>query len=125
MRNFQIFIHINVHTVICPLLLSPGLNGQLRVEHAGRNTELFQEQFKSVASVHCSHKHQRLALDQSQLQQCVDEQELVLLLALNAVLLQLAAVWELGALKLQDHLRGHASRYSDQKSNPAQHTYTY
>ena len=92
----------------------PGLDGQLGVENAGRNAELFQEQLESVASVHRSHKHQRLALNQPQPQQRVDEQELVLLLTLDAVLLQLTAARELRALKLQDHLREHRPRREDE-----------
>lgn len=79
---------------------SPGLNGQLGVENTGRDTKLFQKEFEPVAPVHCSHKHQRLALNQSQPQQRVDQQELVLLLTSDAVLLQLTAVWQLRALKL-------------------------
>lgn len=85
--------------------VSPGLHRQLRVKHTGRNAKLFQEQFEPVAPVQRSNKHQRLALNQPQPQQRVDEQELVLLLTLDAVLLQLAAVRKLGALKLQDHLK--------------------
>lgn len=81
-------------------IVSPGLDGQLGVKNAGRNPKLFQKQFEPVASVHCSHKHQCLALNQPQPQQRVDEQELVLLLTFDAVLLQLAAVWQLRALKL-------------------------
>lgn len=92
----------------------PGLDGQLGVEHAGGNTELFQEQLESVASVHRSHKHQRLALNQPQPQQRVDEQELVLLLTFDAVLLQLTAAGELRALKLQDDLRENRTRREDQ-----------
>lgn len=92
---------------------SPGLDGQLRVEDAGGDPELLQEQFEAVAAVQGSHEHQRLPLNQAQLQQRVDEQELVLLLTLEAVLLQLAAVGQLGALKLQDHLGKHRSAYSD------------
>ncbi|TNN41982.1 hypothetical protein EYF80_047849 [Liparis tanakae] len=88
------------------LVLSPGLDGQLRVEDAGGDPELLQEQFEPVAPVHRAHKDQRLALDQTQLQQRVDQQELVLLATLDAVLLQLAAVRQLRALELQDHLRG-------------------
>lgn len=85
---------------------SPGLHGQLRVEHAGGNAKLLQEQLEPVAPVQRSDKHQRLALNQPQPQQSVDEQKLVLLLAPDAVLLQLAAVWQLRALELQDDLRG-------------------
>lgn len=97
----------NTQTRLQEVGVSPGLDGQLRVEHTGGNPKLLQEQFESVTSVHGSHEHQRLALDQPQPQQRVDEQELVLLLTFEAVLLQLAAVGELRALKLQDHLRGH------------------
>lgn len=81
-------------------IVSPGMDRQLRVKNTGRNTKLFHKQFEPVAPVHCSHKHQRLALNQPQPQQRVDEQELVLLLTFDAVLLQLAAVWQLRALKL-------------------------
>lgn len=89
-------------TSFLPTLLpsSPGVDRQLRVEYTGGDAELFQEQFESVAPLHCPNKHQGLALNQVQFQQGVDEQELVLFLTLNTVLLQLGAVWQLGALQL-------------------------
>lgn len=99
--NHNLGYHFRKKTV------SPGLHRQLRVKHAGRNAKLFQEQFEPVAPVQRSNKQQCLALNQPQPQQRVDEQELVLLLTLDAVLLQLAAVRKLGALKLQDHLKEH------------------
>lgn len=108
-----VFRFLKVASMVCRPC-SPGLDGQLRVQHTGRNPKLLQKQFESVASVHRAHKQQRLALNQLQPQQRVDEQELVLLLTLDAVLLQLAAVRQLRALKLQDHLRGHRCRYEDQ-----------
>lgn len=86
--------------------VSPGVHGQLRVEHAGGNAKLLHEELEPVAPVQRSDKHQRLALNQPQPEQRVDEQELVLLLAPDAVLLQLAAVWQLRALELQDDLKG-------------------
>lgn len=79
---------------------SPGVDRQLRIEYTGGDAELFQEQFESVAPFHCPNKHQGLALNQVQFQQGVDEQELILFLTLNTVLLQLGAVWQLGALQL-------------------------
>lgn len=90
---------------------SPGPDRQLRVENAGGDTELLQEELEPVAPVHGSHEQQRLTLNQSQLQQRVDKQELVLLLTLDAVLLQLAAVRQLRALQLEDHL-------TEQKARP-------
>lgn len=93
--------------------LLPGLNWKLRVEDAGRDAKLLQEQFEPVAPVNSSHKQQRLSLNQLQLQKSVDEQELVFLLTFDGVLLQLAAVWELRALKLQDHLRRDRSGSGD------------
>lgn len=102
-------------------IVSPGLDRQLGVKNAGRNTKLLQKQFEPVAPLHCSHKHQRLALNQPQPQQRVDEQELVLLLTFDAVLLQLAAVWQLRALKLEDDLREHGFKCEDK----ARSNYSY
>lgn len=99
-------------------LSSPGLDGQLRIEDAGGDAELLQEELEAVAAVHGAHEQQRLPADQLQLQQRVDEQELVLLLAFDGVLLQLAAVGQLRALQLQDHLRGHGSRSEQNRGGP-------
>lgn len=104
--------HIDNFTV------SPGVDWELRVKNAGRNTKLFQEEFEPVAPFDCSDKHQRLALHQAQLQQCVDEKELVFFLTFDAVLLQLAAVWKLRALQLEDYLNEHRAKWSSVKLKP-------
>lgn len=106
--SFEFHVHKNKQAPIQSITasVSPGLHWQLRVEHAGGNAKLLHEQLEPVAPVQRSDKHQRLALNQPQPEQRVDEQELVLLLAPDAVLLQLAAVWQLRALELQDDLKG-------------------
>lgn len=83
---------------------TPGLDGKLRVQHAGRDAELLQEELEAVAALDGADEDQRLSSHQAKLQQGVDQQELVLFFTLDAVLLQLCAVWQLRALKLQRHL---------------------
>lgn len=100
---------------------SPGPDRQLGVQNAGGNTELLQEEFEPVAPVHGSHKQQRLTLDQPQLQQRVDEQELVLLIAFDAVLLQLAAVRQLRALQLEDDLNDQSTESGQGQSQHVKH----
>lgn len=84
----------------------PGVHRELRVEHAGRDAELLQEEFEAVAAVNGPDEDEGLAPDQGQLEQGVDEQELILLLTADVVLCELGAAWQLGALQLQSHLEG-------------------
>lgn len=95
----------------------PGLHGKLGVQHTSWDTELLEEELEAVAAFHGAHEHQGLAPHQPQLEECVDEQELVLLVTLDAVLLQLTAVRQLGALQLQGHL--------EQQSRNCSHTHHY
>lgn len=81
------------------------MNGQLRVQDTSRDAELLQKQLEPVTAVYISDEHERLPLNQAELQEGVDEQELVLLLAPDAVLLELRAVGQLRSLELQHHLR--------------------
>lgn len=89
---------LNEHIVsfICQYL--PRVHRKFGVEDAGGNAELLQEKLEPVTAIQPADEYERLASHQAQFQECVDEEELVLLLTLNAVLLQLEAVWKLGAL---------------------------
>lgn len=87
---------IKINKFICQNL--PGVHREFGVEDAGRNAELLQEQLESVTTIHLVDENERLASHQAQFEKCVDEEELVLLLTFHTVLLQLGAVWELGAL---------------------------
>lgn len=81
------------------------MNRQFRVQDACGNAKLLQEQFESVTSIHSADKYERLPSNQSELQEGVDEQKLVLLLTLHAVLLELGRVRKLGTLQLQRDLQ--------------------
>ena len=82
-QTTQTHTHTHTHTHL------PGVHRKLGVEHAGRYAELLEEELETVAALHSTHEQQRLPAHQPQFEERVDEQELVLLVAVHAVLRQL------------------------------------
>lgn len=74
------------------------MHREFGVKDAGRNAELLQEKLEPITAIQTTDEYKRLASYQAKFEECVDEEELVLLFTFHTVLLQLRGVWKLGAL---------------------------
>ena len=80
--------------------MAAAVSGQFRVENAGVNAELVEEEFESIAFVHRIDEQNRFAGNEFQLEERVHQHELVLFFALELVLDELQGRGKHGLLQL-------------------------
>ena len=66
--------------------MDPAVDGQFRVQHAALDAELLQVQLHPVAAVHVTDENDALALDQFEFEEGEEQEELLVLTAVDDVL---------------------------------------